>query len=90
MKTLTLNLKGVYFDAIKSGSKKFEYRLNKPFWQKRLKDREYDQIVICKGYPAKGDTENRITRDWNGYEMQTIAHEHFGSQPVDVFAIRVN
>ena len=35
-KTLHLNLKKQYFDAILSGEKKEEYRLVKEFWLKRL------------------------------------------------------
>lgn len=28
-------------------------------------------------------------RPWRGYEEQTIQHEHFGIEPVNVFAIHV-
>ncbi len=38
MKTLTLSLKKQWFDMIKSGEKKEEYREIKPFWEKRLLD----------------------------------------------------
>ena len=36
MKTLHLNLKAKWYDMIKSGIKKEEYREIKPFWEKRL------------------------------------------------------
>jgi ASC-1-like (ASCH) protein len=89
MATLTLNLKGEYFDQIKSGEKTEEYRICKPFWAKRLEDRHYDQIVIVRGYAAKGDQEKRLVRPFRGYEIKTIIHPHFGSEPVTVYAIDV-
>jgi len=35
-KVLTLNLKRKYWEEIKCFKKRFEYRENKPYWQKRL------------------------------------------------------
>jgi hypothetical protein len=32
----------------------------------------------------------RLTREWRGYRLDTITHEHFGADPVDVFAIDVS
>lgn len=89
MKVLTLPLKGVYFDQIKAGSKPFEYRLRTPYWRKRLEGRTYDAVTVTKGYPAGDDSERRQTFPWRGYEEQTITHEFFGPEPVEVFAIRV-
>lgn len=37
MNTLVLSLKQEWFDLIKAGIKKEEYRELKPYWQKRLK-----------------------------------------------------
>lgn len=72
MKTLTLSLKKQWFDMIKSGEKKEEYRELKPFWEKRLVD--YKAIIadaqalafkryvlripydVCKDYPRGYDT----------------------------------
>jgi hypothetical protein len=90
MATLHLTLKGEYFDQIKSGEKVEEYRLVTPFWAKRIEGRSYDAIELAKGYPPKADTSRRITRPWRGYRKTTITHPHFGSDPVEVFAIRVN
>jgi hypothetical protein len=90
MATLTLNLKGEYFDQIKAGTKTEEYRLCKPFWAKRLEGRHYDNLVILRGYPAKDDQENRITRPYRGYTVKTITHPHFGPDPVTVYAIEVS
>tara|TARA_R110002126_G_scaffold21929_13_gene78805 strand:+ start:579 stop:857 length:279 start_codon:yes stop_codon:yes gene_type:complete len=90
MSTLTLPLKSEYFDQIKSGEKVREFRLQTAYWAKRLEGREYDQIVLTKGYPKRDDQERRITRPWNGFEKQTITHPHFGTEPVQVYAINVN
>jgi hypothetical protein len=89
MTTLTLNLKGEYFDQIKAGAKPEEYRLCTPYWSKRLIGRSYTRIELAKGYPKAGDTERRITRKWSGYTIKTLQHPHFGPDPVTVFAINV-
>lgn len=75
MKTLTLSLKRKWFDLIKSGEKKEEYREIKPFWKKRLRNvvlktalstvyegfQRYDRLVFTLGYPKADDTERRLT-----------------------------
>jgi hypothetical protein len=88
-RTLTLPLNGVYFDQIKAGTKLEEYRLVTPFWSKRLAGREYDQIVLTKGYPKASDADRRLVLPWRGYTLRTITHPHFGPHPVEVFAIAV-
>jgi len=90
MSTLHLPLKGVYFDEIKSGAKIDEYRLITPFWARRLEGRTYDQIKLTKGYPPKSDSSRRMTRPWCGFRKMIITHPHFGPDPVEVYAIRVN
>lgn len=90
MKTLTLPLKGIYFDQIKAGMKLREFRLATPFWRKRLQHRAYDRIVLTRGYPAREDAERRLVLAWRGYRMETLQHEHFGPKPVEVFAIDVS
>ncbi len=89
MKILRLNLKGEYFDQIKAGTKTEEYRLCKPFWEKRLEGRYYDELHILRGYPAKGNTSHCIIRPWRGFVIKTIIHPHFGPHPVKVYAINV-
>ena len=89
MADLHLNLKGVYFDEIKAGTKPFEYRLRSK-WEKRLAGKSFDQIWIKRGYPARDDHARIIARPWRGYEIQVITHPHFGPTPVEVIAIRVN
>ena len=93
MSSLHLPLKREYFEAIKAGTKKFEYRLYNTYWKKRLFKIEYspvDKIVLMSGYPKRGDTSRRIERPWRGYKVKTITHPEFGDKPVKVFAIRVN
>lgn len=89
MRTLTLSLKGEYFTAIKAGTKLEEFREVTPYWRKRLEGREYDQIVLTLGYPKRDDSDRRLVLPWQGYRMTTITHPHFGTAPVDVFAINV-
>ena len=58
-KILHLTLFKKWFDEIKSGKKKFEYREIKPYWTKRLfeenekgnsKPKHYDFILFRNGY----------------------------------------
>ncbi|MGT7583517.1 hypothetical protein ACRWT3_21705 [Escherichia coli] len=52
--------------------------------------REYDRLIITKGYPKRDDSSRRIDVPYDGYEVKTITHPHFGDKPVKVFAIKVN
>ena len=90
MKILRLSVKKEYFDQMKSGKKKFEYRLIKPYWIARLLGREYDLIQISNGYPKKGDDSRTIERPYKGYKVIKIKHKEFGNVAINVFAIRVN
>lgn len=49
-KVLHLTLHRKWFDLIAIGKKKIEYRDATPYWDKRLKDREYDEIHFRNGY----------------------------------------
>ena len=76
MRTLTLSLKRKWFDMIKSGVKKEEYRERSPYWRKRLimfydiithhsEDgyyvyKTFDTLVFTLGYPKADDTERRL------------------------------
>lgn len=87
--TLTLPLKGEYFDQIRAGTKPREFRLMTDFWRKRIEGRAYYWLVLTRGYPKADDTERRLVLPWRGYEIQTITHPHFGPEPVQVYAIDV-
>ena len=89
VKTLTIPLKAIYFNQIKAGTKTQEFRLCTPHWRKRLEGKTYDFVIVTSGYPARDDTERRMTLPWFGYEVKTIQHEHFGPVPVEVFAINL-
>ena len=94
-KTLTLNLKSEYWRDILWGRKVWEYRLVTPYWTRRLKDergryRTFKGIMLCRGYPATEEWERRIWRKWRGVKRMIITHPHFGPDPVQVYAIRVN
>ena len=89
MADLILNVKREYFEQIASGQKHEEYRLVTPYWQKRLEGRSYENVIICLGYPPRGDTNRRLLFPWQGVERKTIVHQHFGSEPVDVYAVRL-
>ena len=75
MKTLTLSLKKKWFDMIKAGIKKEEYREIKPYYEKRFLEplssrlfrkgetgvKPFDTLVFTLGYPKADDTERRLT-----------------------------
>lgn len=95
MKDLHLNLKKEYFEEIKSGVKKFEYRLYNDYWIKRLVGKRYNKLFIKCGYPKKNDKDKILEFPYIGYELRDIRHEHFGNtnatdKQVKVFAIIVN
>ena len=58
---LTFNVKKEWFEKIKSGEKTHEYRVYKPYWEKRLCKRMDDYtICIACGYPKKDDKQRRL------------------------------
>lgn len=90
---LVLHVKQEYFDAIKAGNKKEEYRLDSPYWEKRIVERSFilpglKIITILCGYPRKDkNIERKMIFWWNGFSRKIITHPHFGSKPVAVLAI---
>lgn len=56
MKVLHLTLKKEWFAMIASGKKLEEYREIKPYWNKRLLNREYDAIQFRNGYHRNAPT----------------------------------
>jgi len=87
LKTLRLAVKAEYFNQIKAGTKRFEYRLRNEYWDKRLHRKHYDRVVITLGYPKADDTDKIMTFYYMGYWLKSITHKHFGDSPVDVYAI---
>jgi len=86
MKTLYLPVKKKYFDQIKSGEKKFEYRVYNDYWERRL-SRPHDQIVITLGYPKKDDHARRIVKPYKGFNLVTIKHPEWNNKLKACFAI---
>lgn len=89
MKALILPVKRVYFEQIASGEKPEEFRLANAFWAKRLEGKQYSRVIVTLGYPTRTDTSRRLEFPWQGFTRRTITHPHFGSDPVDVYAIKV-
>lgn len=89
MADLQLAVNGEYFDAMKRGEKTEEYRLVNPYWGRRLFGRDYDRLIITRGYPRKDDDSRRLVMPYDGYEIKTITHKHFGPDPVKVYAIKI-
>lgn len=87
-KILILAVKRQYFDEIKSGVKKEEYRLIKDHWTKRLK-KNYDEVHITLGYPKKDDKDKILKFKFTGYEEKEILHKEFGDEAVKVYAIKL-
>lgn len=88
LKTITFNLERKYFEQIKGGEKKEEYREMKPFWGKRLENRDYDVVIIKLGYPKKGMDEGKVLYfKWKGFTIKEIEHEVFNGKKQDVYAI---
>lgn len=90
MSDLHIPLKREYFDQIRAGIKPEEYRLCNAYWEKRLKDRAYDNIVLTMGYPKKDDQSRRLVLPYRGYKVKSILHPHFGNDLVMVYAIDVS
>lgn len=86
MADLQLTIKKEYFDQIVSGEKTEEYRIIKPYWVKRLIDREYDRVIFRNGYAKDASI---VSKKYLGYEIKNITHEFFGDEQISVFAIKL-
>lgn len=92
-RTLHLTLKKKWFDMIKSGEKKEEYREIKDYWVKRLKEmsltrleafKHFDTVTFKNGY-AKDAPE--ITLEFKGIEIGTAKPEWSDNWQGQVFKI---
>lgn len=81
---LKLTLYKQYFDEILSGQKKEEYRLVKPFWEKKLTKR-YDGIQFTNGY---GNDRPMMIVECLGIERNKVVVDLFNDS-VEVFVIKL-
>lgn len=77
IKALRLTLFKQWFDEIRNGTKKIEYREVKPYWTKRLFNADgniiqYDEIVFTNGY---GATLPRMRVEFKGVREQNGKYE---------------
>ncbi len=87
MADLCLAVKKEYFEQIKSGEKRDEFRLCNDYWNKRIIGKDFDTVTITLGYPTKDDEERRIVFDWDGCFITKIRHKQFDNELHEVFAI---
>ena len=50
MDNLHLTLTYHWYDEIKSGRKKIDYREKKPYWIKRIDGKKFNQVILQRGY----------------------------------------
>jgi len=86
---LFLHVRKEYFDLIKSGKKTREYRKANDYWLKRLGSGNIERVIICEGYPKKGDTDRILEFPWRGYTLTSVLHKEFGPDPIFSFAIKL-
>jgi hypothetical protein len=87
---IILHVRKKYFDQIKSGEKKEEYRIVKPYWIDRLRGFP-ENIFIINGYPKNWayNPDCFIKFPFKGFTTRMIKHEEFGDHLVQVFAIKL-
>ncbi len=79
MKTYRLTLKRKWFDLVKLGEKKFEYREIKPYWQHRMNNiKQCSHIEFVNGY--HDDSEKIVVELLNvsiGKPMKGMIEDEF-------------
>ncbi len=66
LKILRMTLKWKWWDKIRRGEKKFEYREYRPYWISRLIDKAYDVIEFRNGY---GSHRPKFYIDYLGFKI---------------------
>jgi ASC-1-like (ASCH) protein len=89
-KVLHLHVKKQYFDEVKSGKKRSEYRIVCDYWKKQIEGMQFDLIAYHFAYPKKDDLTATIYLKWNGYEKGYVRHPHFGRETKFVYIIDVS
>ncbi|CAN8142698.1 putative ASCH domain-containing protein [uncultured Thiomicrorhabdus sp.] len=88
MSVITIVVKRKFFEQIKSGKKKEEYREIKDYWVKRLNRKGISKVKLKVGYPKIETEDNTLICKFKGYEKKTVETETFGKALV--FAIDVS
>ncbi len=87
MRVLRLNLKRKWWQQIRDGKKHCEMRRVTPYWKKRIGGKCFDVVELCDGYPKRGDKSRVLSRRWTLTAKETVVHEAFGGDPVEVYVI---
>ncbi len=87
MSALILPVKRKWFEPIRSGNKREEFRLQNQYWSTRLVGREFDKIIITLGYPKADHWQRRLEFPWRGFRRTVITSEEWKNRPRKVFAI---
>lgn len=86
---LVLNLKKKYFLDIKAGIKKEEFRLCNSYWEKRILNKNFKNVIIKLGYPSNSEKNKILVFPWQGYAIKEIKHEEWDFISKKVFAIKL-
>jgi hypothetical protein len=86
---LFLPMRREYFEQVKAGTKKDEYRLVNNYWRNRIEGKTFDRVILTLGYPRSDDNDRRFVLPYRGYVIMQITHPYFGTEPVNVFAFNV-
>ena len=68
-KVLFLTLKQKWFNQIRCGEKKEEYREKKPYWDVRMKKAPWDMILFSNGYGVHAPS---MLVEYKGLEVKEI------------------
>lgn len=86
-RTLTLTIKRKWFDMIKSGEKKEEYRERKLYWHNRLwqdgKLKEFDRVLFINGYRPESE---RLLVECTGIGLG-VGHPDWGAVEGETYYI---
>lgn len=85
-RVLQMTLKKRWFDMIKAGVKKEEYREIKAYWEARLVGQEYDAIEFVNGYSPSSP---RFTIEYFGYTIGQGREEWGGIPGQNVFRLKL-
>jgi hypothetical protein len=86
MNILFLTIKKQWFDMIKTGEKKEEYRDIKPYFDRKLVGKKYDAVLFQNGYAPDSP---RLLIEYKGYEKKRARPEWSGGFDGLCYAIKL-